>query len=396
MKIVKAETFHADGGYRNCSFLKLGTDEGLVGWSEFYDSFSGARIDPLIQDFARTAIGMDPRQVGRVSETLVATTRLAAGGLAQQAIAAIENACLDIAGKAAGLPVHTLLGGPIRDKVPVYWTHCGSYRVGPREAFYTSLGFDPIRTMDDLVAVAKEAVKQGYRAVKTNPVFFDKEKPYFFNGGFRPAPGFLDRSMSDRQLAQIVEQMTAYREAIGPDVGLMLDMSFSQRTEGYLRLAQRLEPLNLAWLELDMNDPQALGLIRRHSRVPIASLESLHGIAEYRPFLQGQTVDTCIIDPMWNGVWQSARIAAFADAYETTMAPHNPVGDLGSLMSLHLSAAAPNLRIMELRVDEAPWTHDYLSHPPEVRDGHMLVPDRPGWGTDIDEMALRGHPARSR
>jgi galactonate dehydratase len=396
MKIVKAESFHADGGYRSCSFLKLSTDEGVVGWSEYYDSFSGARIDPLIQDFARTTIGMDPRQFGRVSETLIATTRLAAGGLAQQAVAAIENACLDIAGKALGVPVHTLIGGPIRDRVPVYWTHCGSYRVGPREAFYTSLGYDPIRTMDDLVAVAKEAVAQGYRAVKTNPVFFDQEKPYFFNGGFRPAPGFLDRSMSDRQLAAIVDQMTAYREAIGPDVGLMLDMSFSQRTEGYLRLAQRLEPLNMAWLELDMADAEALALIRRQCRIPIASLESLHGIAEYRPFLQGQAVDTCIIDPMWNGVWQSARIAAFADAYETTMAPHNPVGELGSLMSLHLSAAAPNLRIMELRVDEAPWTREYLTHPPVVQDGWMLVPDRPGWGTEVNEEALRARPARGR
>jgi L-alanine-DL-glutamate epimerase-like enolase superfamily enzyme len=365
MKITTAESFHADGGYRTCSYLKLGTDAGLVGWSEYYDSFSGARIDPLIQDFARTAIGMDPRQVGRLSETLLATTRLAAGGLAQQAVAAIENACLDIAGKALGVPVHTLLGGPLRERVPVYWTHCGSYRLGPREAFYTGeLGYPPVRTLDDLVAVAREAVARGFRAVKTNPVFFDQPKPYFFNGGFRVAPGFLDRSITDRQLAGIVDQMTAYREAVGPEVGLMLDLSFSQRTEGYLRIAQRLEHLDLAWLELDMNDPQALGFIRSHCRTPIASLESLHGIAEYRPFLQGQTVDTCIVDPMWNGVWQSARIAAFADAYETTMAPHNPVGELGSLMSLHLSAAVPNFRIMELRVDEAPWTRDYLSHPP--------------------------------
>lgn len=395
MKIVQAESFHADGGYRACSFLKLSTDEGLTGWSEYYDSFSGARIDPLIQDFARTAIGMDPRQFGRVSETLLATTRLAAGGLAQQAIAAIENACLDIAGKALGVPVHTLLGGPLRDKVPVYWTHCGSYRLGPREAFYTSLGYPPVRTMDDLVAVAKEAVARGYRAVKTNPVFFDKPKPYFFNGGFRVAPGFLDRSMSERRLAGIVDQMTAYREAVGPEIDLMLDLSFSQRTEGYLRVARALEPVNLSWLELDMADAQSLAFIRANSRVPIASLESLHGIAEYRPFLQGQAVDTAIIDPMWNGVWQSARIAAFADACETTMAPHNPVGDLGNLMSLHLSAAAPNFRIMELRVDEAPWTRDYLTHPPVVEDGHMLVPDRPGWGTDIDEAALRARPWRA-
>ena len=73
MKITAAESLHADGGYRTCSYLKLSTDEGLVGWAEYYDSFSGARIDPLIQDFARHAIGMDPRQFGRVSETLLAT-----------------------------------------------------------------------------------------------------------------------------------------------------------------------------------------------------------------------------------------------------------------------------------------------------------------------------------
>jgi L-alanine-DL-glutamate epimerase-like enolase superfamily enzyme len=230
--------------------------------------------------------------------------------------------------------------------------------------------------------------------VKTNPVFFDGPKPAFFSGGFRIAPGFLDRSMTDRQLGQLVDQMAAYREAIGPDVGLMLDVSFSQRTEGYLRIAQRLEHLNLAWLEVDTPDPDALALIRRHSRVPIASLESLHGIHEYRPFLQQQAVDTCIVDPMWNGVWQSARIAAFADAYETTMAPHNPVGELGTLMSLHLSAAAPNLRIMELRVDEAPWTREYLTHPPVVQDGFLHVPDRPGWGSEINEEALRARPAR--
>ncbi|MDB5958371.1 mandelate racemase/muconate lactonizing enzyme family protein [Ramlibacter sp.] len=396
MKIVAAESLHADGGYRACSYLKLTTDEGLVGWSEYYDSFSGARVDPLIQDFARHAIGMDPRQVGRISETLVATTRLAAGGLAQQAIGAIENACLDLAGKALGVPVHVLLGGPLRERVPVYWTHCGSYRTGPRAAFYEGLGYPPVRTLDDLAAVAKEAVAQGFRAVKTNPVFFDGAKPTFFSGGFRIAPGFLDRSLDDRRVNAIVDQMTAYREAIGPDVGLMLDLSFSQRTEGYLRLAHKLEHLELAWLELDINDPQALGFIRAHCRTPIASLESLHGIAEYRPFLAQQTVDTCIIDPMWNGVWQSARIAAFADAFEITMAPHNPVGELGTLMSLHLSAAAPNLRIMELRVDEAPWTRDFLTHPPVLERGEMIVPQRPGWGTEIDEEALRARPARQR
>ena len=79
---------------------------------------------------------------------------------------------------------------------------------------------------------------QGFRAVKTNPVFFDRDKPYMFNGGFRIEPGFLDRSISDRQIEAIADQLQALRAGIGPDSGLMLDVSFSQRTEGYLRLAR--------------------------------------------------------------------------------------------------------------------------------------------------------------
>jgi galactonate dehydratase len=173
----------------------------------------------------------------------------------------------------------------------------------------------------------------------------------------------------------------------------LLDVGFSQRTEGYLRIARRLEELGMYWLELDVRDPVALKLIRSSTRTPIASLEGLYGIGEYRAFLADRTVDTAIVDPVWNGVWQSVRIATLADAFETHIAPHNPAGDLATLMSAHFCAAVPNVRIIELRADEAPWTHEFLTHPPVLERGHILVPDRPGWGSDIDEAALRAHPA---
>ncbi len=394
MKITGIETLAADGGYRTCTYVKVSTDEGLVGWSEYYEGLTGASVTPLIQGFARTARGMDPRAVGRLSESLLATTRLSSGGLAHQAVAAIENACLDIQGKAQGVPVHALFGGPFRDRVPCYWTHCGSYRVR-HPAFYESLGYEPVRRLADFTRLGKEAAQLGFRAVKTNPVFFDRDRPYMFNGGFRIEPGFLDRSIEDRRIGMIVEQLEALREGIGPDRGLMLDVSFSQRTEGYLRLARRLEKLDLYWLELDMRDPEGLALIRQSSRVPIASLEALHGIHEFRPYLEKRAVDTLIVDPMWNGVWQSVRVATLADAFETHVAPHNPVGDLANLMSAHFCAAIANFRIMELRVDEAPWTRDFLTHPSTLENGEMLVPTRPGWGSDIDEEALRAHPPKA-
>ena len=394
VKITGIETLHGDGGYRVCSYVKVTTDEGVTGWAEYYDGLSGVSVTPLIRGLARTAAGMDPRAFGRLSESLLATTRLSWGGLAHQAVAAIENACLDITAKALGVPVCALFGGPFRERVPVYWTHCGSYRVRHAAFYENELGLAPVRTLDDFTRLGREAVAQGFRAVKTNPVFFDRDKPYMFNGGFRIEPGFLDRSISDRNIEAIADQLQALRAGIGPDRGLMLDVSFSQRTEGYLRLARALEPLKLYWLELDMRDPEGLALIRHSSATPIASLESLHGIHDFRPYLVGRAVDTAIVDPMWNGVWQSVRVATLADAFETHVAPHNPVGDLANLMSAHFCAAIPNFRIMELRADEAPWTRDFLTHPSTLENGELLVPTRPGLGSDIDEDALRARPAR--
>lgn len=396
MRITGIETLQADAGYRTASYVKLTTDEGLVGWSEYYDGFAGVPVTPLIHGFGRSAIGMDPRQFMRVSETLHASTRLATGGLSHQAIAAIENACLDVAAKAQGVPVHMLFGGPFRDSVPVYWTHCGSYRVIHAAFFEQQLGLPPIRSLDDFKAMARDAVARGFRAVKTNPVFFDGDKPRFFNGGFRIAPGFLDRNYDAWQLEAVAEQMAAFREGLGPQAGLMLDVSFSQRTEGYIRMARRLEPYDLYWLELDIRDPEALATIRGSTRIPIASLESLHGVREYRPFIAQQSCDIAIVDPLWNGVAQSVRIAMYADAHETMIAPHNPVGELGNLMSAHFCAAVPNVRIMELRVDEAPWSRDFVTRVPALVDGRYVLPDAPGWGADVDEDAVRARPPKAR
>jgi galactonate dehydratase len=391
MKITRVETLRADGGYRVCSYVKLSTDAGLVGWAEYYDGFSGTSLAPLIESFGRTAAGMDPCQYARLSETLHATTRLAAGGLAHQAIAAIENACLDVAAKARGVPVHALFGGPFRDRIGVYWTHCGSYRV-LHAAFYERIGLAPLRTLDDFVTIGREAADAGFKVLKTNPVFFDANGARMINGGFRIAPGFLDRSITDLQIEAVVDQLSALRQGAGPAMGLMLDTSFSQRSEGYLRLARRLESLGLYWLELDIRDPEALALIRARTRTPIASLESLHGLAEYRPYIEQRGVDVALVDPLWNGVWQSIRIATLADAYETHVAPHNPVGELGNLMSAHFCASIPNLRIMELRPDEAPWTRSFVTHCADVVNGELHVPDRPGWGADVVEEALLAHP----
>ena len=129
MKITGLKCLHADAGCRNFDFLKITTDEGIIGWSEFNESFGGMGVSAVIQHFKPILLGEDPRAYERIIAKLFAVRRQASGGLVQQAIGAVENALLDIKARALGIPVYEMLGGPVREKIRLYWSHCGTYRV---------------------------------------------------------------------------------------------------------------------------------------------------------------------------------------------------------------------------------------------------------------------------
>jgi len=133
-------------------------------------------------------------------------------------------------------------------------------------------------------------------------------------------------------------------------------------------------------------------LIRSKINHPIASCETLIGLQQFLPFFRAQSIDVAIVDTPWNGVWQSMKIAAAAEAYETNVACHNFYGHLCTMMNAHFCAAVPNLRIMETDIDRVSWDHELFTHVPEFVDGHLVIPDRPGWGTDPIEEALLKHP----
>ncbi len=395
MKITKIEDLHADAGWRKFSFLKLSTDEGLIGWSEFNEGFGAGGVSEIVHKFAPHVIGTDPRAVARLGVTLRAMTRQAAGGLNHQAIAAIENACLDVKAKALGVPVYALFGGPVRDRLGLYWSHCASFRAWQPEMFERRLGMSGVRTLDDVKKLGAEVVARGFKALKTNPLNLDPGAPAF-NSGFRPGPGLLERRPSARYIRSIMDVLAAFRDSVGPDIGIQLDLNFNQRTEGFLRIAHAVEPYALQWLEIDLHDPDALALIRRSTTTPIASLESLHGLREYRPFLAAYAQDVAIVDVLWNGMWESLRIAALADAYEVDVAPHNFTGHLSTLISAHFCAAVPNFRIMEYEVDDVPWKDELVTPAPVVENGELVLPTGPGWGAEVNEEAVRAHPIPAR
>jgi galactonate dehydratase len=396
LKITAIEDLHADAGWRTFSFLKVTTDEGLVGWSEYSEAQWTRGLTTVIHKLGAHAMGQDPRDVARLSATLAAMTRMAPGGMNQQAIAAIENACLDIKAKALGVPVHALFGGAFRERLPVYWSHCGTFRVRNHDFFERVLGTPPLRTLDDLTALGAEAVKRGFKSIKTNPLIFDGERPRMLNPGFGPVGLDLAHNYDARILGAIDDQLAAFREGLGREAGLQLDVNFSFRPEGLIRVTKVAEPYRVTWVEMDLHEPDALAYVRRASPVPIASLEAVYGRRNYRQYFDRQAVDVAVIDVPWNGFLESFRIATLAEAYEINVAPHNYYGHLASLMSAHFCAAIPNFRIMEFEVDDVPWKDDLLTPAPRIESGEFVLPLGPGWGAEVNEEAVRAHAPRQR
>jgi L-alanine-DL-glutamate epimerase-like enolase superfamily enzyme len=389
MRIARIEDLHCDAGWRVWSFLKITTDDGVVGWSEYNESYGSQGLSAVIKKLAERLIGMDPRPVERITAMLHALTRQAPGGRAQQAIAALENALVDLKARTLGVPVAELLNGPVRDWLRLYWSHCGSYRVSHAEA----MGKPPVRSLDDLRALARSVREAGFGALKTNIFCFDQGAPYMHQPGFARTAGWPELNVDRRILGTIDHQMAAFREGAGAEVDLLLDLNFNFKTEGYLEVARAIEPYRVMWLEIDSYDPQALALIRSGARTPIASCESLFGRRQFRPFLDARAMDVAIVDVPWNGILESMKIAAMCEAYEVNCAPHNFYGHLSTMMSAHFCAAIPNLRIMEIDIDDVPWKDDVVS-PPAIEAGHLVLPDLPGWGVEVNEAAIRAHPPK--
>jgi L-alanine-DL-glutamate epimerase-like enolase superfamily enzyme len=207
-------------------------------------------------------------------------------------------------------------------------------------------------------------------------------------------PGFPELNVDHHIVDAAVAQLEAFRRGAGRDVGLHLDTNFNYKIDGYIKLARALEPLDLVWLEIDLYDPAGLSLIRRSARTPISSCESLYGRRQFRPYFENQSVDFAIIDVAWNGILESLKIAAMADAYEVNVAPHNFNGHLGSLISAHMCAVAPNFKVMEIDIDDVTWKDDIVTVPPVIENGDLILPKGPGWGADVNEEFVRAHPPR--
>ncbi len=384
--VTAVETRHCDAGWRNYHFCKVSTDAGIVGWSEFDEGFGSPGVSAVIDAVGPRVVGRSVNEHERVHTELFAATRPGAGSVVGQGLGAIENALLDAKAKALGVPVYDLLGGRQRDRIRVYWSHCGTWRIA-QHRFYGN----QITDLAGIRALGEEVRDRGFTALKTN-IFTH------WDGALRSwAPGFgrpwRPELNAERQvLTGIHDVLGAFRDGAGDDVDILLDLNFNLRTAGVLEILRMLADFDLFWLEYDNDSPDALRFIRDHASTQIASLETLIGLPRFLPYFGAQAVDVAIVDAVWNGTWQSMKVAAAAGAHEIQVAPHNFYGHLSTMMSAHFAAAVPHLRIMETDIDRLPWDDELFTVVPEIVDGHLVLPDTPGWGTEPIEEALAAHP----
>ena len=397
MRITRLETLQADAGWRNFSFLKLSTDEGLVGWAEYNEGYGAGGVSEIVHRFAPLVTGMDPREVGKIGAMLRASTRMAAGGLNHQAIAADRERLPRRQGEGArraGLCAVRRTVPPAARALLVALRELS--RLAARCVRDSSSAWRRSARSTTSSSTPGTRVARGFKALKTNhmPLWPGSRQ---FNPGFRMMPDMLDRRADNRFIGEITEILAAFRDGIGPDIGLLFDLNFNQRTDGFMRIAKAVEPYRPDVAR--SRHPRS----RRRSRSSAArprrrSGRSRRSTACATIGLISKTVrsmspsSTCT----GMGVGEGVRIATLADAYEVDVAPHNYTGHLATLISAHFCAAIPNFRIMEIEIDDVPWKDEFVTVPPVIENGELIVPSTPGWGTEVNEEAIRAHPPKAR
>ena len=386
MQISAIETLSCSAGWRNYYFVKVTTQNGIVGWSEYDEGFGSPGVTAVINSLSNRVIGESVHDHERIYSDLHACTRPGAGGVVGQGLGALENAILDAKAKSLGVPCYTLLGGKIRDKIRVYWSHCATWRIQHPD-FYPPA----IQSLDDVEKMGREVQSKGFTGLKTNIFLYENGSVRGWGPGFS-SPFAPELNVERNVLKNITNHLEAFRKGAGPQMDILLDLNFNAKTEGYLKILRAIEDHDIFWVEIDSRNPAALAHIRRASRHPISSCETLIGLGEFLPYFKAEAIDVAIIDTMWNGAWQSMKIAAAANAYEVNVAPHNFYGHLCSMMSAHFAASTPNLRIMEIDIDRVAWDKDLFTHTPTIKDGHLILDEKPGWGTEPNEDVLQNYP----
>lgn len=357
-------------------FARIETDNSIVGWGESGVWGNLEASAAAIEKFAEYLVGQEPRRI-ELHWNLLQRFAHFRGAAINGAISAIDIALWDIAGQHLGVPIHTLLGGAVRDEARLY-------------------GHVYAPTIEGVVSELKNLKKLGFNAVGHLNPFLDEEEEDRW---------FLPHVKKLNQAADYVRQ---FREAVGDDMDLLIELHRRLNPAEAVRFSALVEPYEPMWLE-DPIRPEftaEMGELATRINLPIATGERLIGPAEFGQLLKRGPiayVRTCV--GLCGGITGARKIAAMAEAMDIQVAPHNPFSPIGLHACLQIAASAPNFAIQEyptgfhnlqLQSDGKLLGADLVTKLPEIKGGFCKIPDGPGLGTAVNEKAAAAMPPVTR
>jgi len=364
MKIRKLETFLANAGQRNYLFVRLTTDSGLTGIGEATLEWQEKAVEVLINEWvASRIIGKDPFDIEAVVGGMI-RDQYQGGSTVMTAISSVEIAMWDLIGKATGQPVCRLIGG----------------RARPALLAYANGWYGGCETPADFAARARQVAAMGYRALKFDP--------------FRTAWKQLDRDEEDHAVA-VVEAVAG---AVGPDVGLMIEIHGRLGVSDAVRFIDRLGGHRILWCEEPVA-PESIELLREvkdRTRLPISSGERLYALADFARLINLRAADVVQMDVAHcGGIAMAKKIAAMAAAQDIGISPHCSIGPVALAAALHVAWSTPNMLMLECFAEfDVDWRNDLVGGWNPLRQGELRLPDAPGLGIELDEAAIAAHPYR--
>jgi galactonate dehydratase len=346
VRITKLETIPVKPRWL---FLKVHTDEGIVGLGEPVLEGRAQTCAAAVQEIGRYLIGQDPRRIEHHWQAIYRGQYYRGGPILSSALSGIEQALWDIKGKWLGQPVYELMGGATRDKIRMYGWLSG-------------------KTFGEYLENAK-VNPDGFTVLKTG-----------LTGAFEPVD-------TPARVEKVANEFAAIREAVGSGVDVAIDFHGRVPPAMAIRLAKALEPCQPMFIEEPVlpENVDALALVARSTTIPIATGERLFTRWGFRQVLEKQAA--AILQPDLShagGIWECRKIAAMAEAYYVTVAPHCPLGPIALAACLHLDACIPNF----LAQEHVTLGNGYLKEPFEMVDGFVQLPDKPGLGIELNEEAL--------
>jgi len=368
MKITGLETrlfsSQHSNAKRNWLIVVLHTDEGIDGIGEASMLGFDPIVASLLEEWGEAyLVGKDP-MANELHWMRLYQDNIGRGGrLFSTALSGIDLALWDLRGKALGVPVYKLLGGPIRDKIRVY-----------ANGWYTTPGAPELNAEE-----AKRVVAMGYTAMKFDPYGHDS---------------YYTITAEEAQLSE--DRVAAVREAVGPDVDILVEVHAKFNVHTAIELGQRLEKYRPFWFEepVSQENVSEMAQVRDHVRIPIATGERLYLKYPFYELVKAQAVDVLQPDICnAGGITELKKIAAIAESQHVSMAPHNTNAAVGTVASMHLDVAMPNFLIQEYHAEfYEPHYFEVFDGLPRQKDGYVELSEDAGFGLTLNEDAFNAHP----